>query len=361
MTHPASLIGSRTRRAAASEFGLIGWVRSHPYRSALATVGVALAVSAIVNVQLATRAERRNPPGGRFVEVDGVRLHYIERGDGPPLVLLHGNGSMIQDFDSSGLVDLAASRHKVIVFDRPGFGHSTRPRQRVWTADAQADLLHAALGRIGVSRAIVLGHSWGASVAVALALRHPQAVSGLVLASGYYYPSARVDMAVLAAPAVPLFGDLLRYTIAPIASRLMWPTLMRRIFRPAPVPRKFRRFPKEMAVRPSQIRAAAAESAFLMPTAAATAADYAMLEMPVAIIAGAEDRLINTAKQSRRLHRQIAQSTLHEVPGSGHMVHQTDPEAVMAAIKSAAEGAVDGRNAEIAVQRVSRPDPASRS
>ena len=333
MTHPASLIGLRTRRAASeSKSGLIGWARSHPYGAALATVGVTLAVSAMANVQLSKRAERQNPPAGRFVEVDGVRLHYIERGEGPPLVLLHGNGSMIQDFGSSGLVDLAASRHKVIVFDRPGFGHSTRPRQRVWTANAQADLLHTALARIGVSRAIVLGHSWGASVAVALALRHPQAVSGLVLASGYYYPSARGDMAVMAAPAVPLLGDLVRYTIAPIASRLMWPALMRKIFGPAPVPPKFRLFPKEMAVRPSQIRAAAAESALLVPTAAATAADYAMLEMPVAIIAGAEDRLINPAKQSRRLHRQIAQSTFHEVPGSGHMVHQTDPRAVMSAI-----------------------------
>jgi pimeloyl-ACP methyl ester carboxylesterase len=305
--------------------------------TALAAAAGALAVSALINHQFAKRAERRHPATGRFIDVHGVRLHYVERGDGPVLVLLHGNGSMIEDFDSSGLIDLAARRHRVIVFDRPGFGHSTRPRRRVWTADAQAQLIHAALGRIGVSRALVLGHSWGASVAVSLALRYPQAVSGLVLASGYYYPSARVDAALMSGPAVPLLGDIARYTVAPIASRLMWPLLMRKIFGPAPVPAKFKAFPKEMAVRPWQLRAQAAEAALLVPTAAAASADYPALKMPVAILAGTEDRLIGTAEQSRRLHEAISQSTFRSVPGSGHMVHQTNTEAVMSVIDDMSE------------------------
>ncbi len=309
-----------------------GWIQSHPYLTGLAAAAGTLAVSAVVNHQLAKRAERRNPPLGRFMRVDGVRLHYMEQGKGSPLVLLHGNGSMIEDFVSSGLVDLAARRHRVIVFDRPGYGHSTRPRDRIWSAEAQAALIHAALKRIGIPRAVVLGHSWGASVAVALALGHPQAVGGLVLASGYYYPSARVDMALLSGPAVPLLGDVARYTIAPIASRLVWPLLMRKIFGPAPVPAKFERFPKEMAVRPSQIRAEAAESALLIPTAAAACSRYGTLKMPVVIVAGTGDRLINPSKQSGRLHRAIPHSTYRPVRGSGHMVHQTNPTAVMSAI-----------------------------
>lgn len=226
--------------------------RSPRWRLRLAVAGV-LAATAVANHQLAKRAERRNPPVGRFVDADGVRLHYLERGEGLPLVLLHGNGSMIQDFVSSGLVDLAARQHRVIVFDRPGYGHSPRPRGRVWSPQAQADLFRAALGRLGVSQAVILGHSWGASVALAMALKHPRTVRGLVLASGYYYPTARVDMALLSGPAVPLLGNVARYTIAPIASRPLWPLLLRKIFGPAPVPAKFRDFPEEMAVRPSQI------------------------------------------------------------------------------------------------------------
>src|SRR3979490_239306 len=186
--------------------------QAHPYVvAASATVG-ALAISALVNRHLAKNAENDNPPAGQFLEVNGVRLHYVERGSGAPLVLLHGNGSMIQDFESSGLIDLAAKNYRVIVFDRPGFGHSDRPRNVVWTPAAQAELINNALHRLGVSRAIVLGHSWGASVAVALALKHPELVRGLVLASGYYYPTARGDVVALSSPAVPLAGDVIGHT-----------------------------------------------------------------------------------------------------------------------------------------------------
>ena len=329
--HPSARTLAGRRRAP----GWRPWVASHPYLTGLAAAAGVMAVSAVANHRLARRVERRNPPSGRFIDLDGVRLHYVERGEGAPLVLLHGNGTMIEDFTSSGLVDLAARHHRVIVFDRPGYGHSTRPRRRIWSADAQAGLIHAALERIGVSRAVVLGHSWGASVALALALGHPQAVRGLVLASGYYYPTARADFALMSGPAVPLLGDVARYTIAPIASRLAWPLLMRRLFAPAPVPAQFGRILKEMAVRPSQLRAEAAESALLIPTAAAASKAYPTLRMPVVIVAGSEDRLVDTAEQSGRLHRAIGHSTFRPVPGAGHMVHQINPEAVMSAVDEA--------------------------
>ncbi len=168
---------------------------------------------------------------------------------------------MIQDFQSSGLIDRAAEKYRVIAFDRPGYGHSNRPRSTIWTPEAQADLIRTALAQIGVERATVLGHSWGCSVAVALAHKYPRLVSGLVLASGYYYPTVRADVGAMAAPAVPVVGDIVRYSVSPILSRLLWPRIMRKLFGPQPVPEKFAGFPKAMAVRPSQLRASAAESA----------------------------------------------------------------------------------------------------
>ena len=108
-------------------------LKDHPVATSIV---VALAASAILNRVLAKMAERRNPPIGRFIVVDGVRLHYVERGKGRPLVLIHGNGTMIQDFDSSGLVDAAAKTYRVIAFDRPGFGYSDRPRSTIWTPEA---------------------------------------------------------------------------------------------------------------------------------------------------------------------------------------------------------------------------------
>lgn len=195
--------------------------------------------------------------------------------------------------------------------------------------------------------AVVLGHSWGASVAMALALRHPASVKALVPVSGYYYPTPRVDAVASSGPAIPILGDILRYTVAPLLGRALWPTVMRKIFGPAKMPAKFANgFPKELALRPSQLRASAAESALMVPEAWSASDGYGALRMPVVIVAGARDRLIDTAKQSARLHEDVGHSSFHAVAGAGHMVHQTATRAVMAAIDEAA--AAKGKATELA-------------
>ena len=225
------------------------------------------------------------------------------------------------------------------MFDRPGYGHSDRPRNVVWTPAAQAELFFEALQQLGVHSALVLGHSWGASVAVSLALKHPQFVEALILASGYYFPTPRADFLAMSAPAIPGFGDVLSYTVSPLVSRMVWPLLLKVIFGPRSVPTKFDGFPKEMAVRPSQIHASAAEFALMIPNALAASGEYGNLKMPVIIIAGVDDRLIDTDQQSGRLHEEVRHSKMHRVPGTGHMVHQTATSSVMSAINEAAAAA----------------------
>ncbi len=294
---------------------------------------------ALVNRHLAKNAERDNPAAGRILNVNGVRLHFVERGSGEPLILLHGNGSMIEDFQSSGLIDLAAKQFRVIVFDRPGFGHSDRPRNVIWTPDAQAELIKQALAGLGVSNAVVLGHSWGASVGVAMALKFPDLVRGLVLASGYYYPTARPDVIAMGAPSLPLIGNILSYTLSPMISRAIWPMMMAKIFGPRSMPEKFAAFPKEMALRPSQIRASAEESALMIPDAVKLRNQYANLKMPVVIIAGQDDQLIDIDTQSARLHSDIPQSKFHRLPGHGHMIQHTATDQVMSAIQDVTRSA----------------------
>ncbi|SDE45001.1 alpha/beta hydrolase fold [Belnapia rosea] len=105
----------------------------------------ALGALALVNRTAARRAECEHPPRGTFLDVDGVRLHYTDRGVGQPIVLIHGNVVSGDDYDTSGVVERLLETHRVIIFDRPGFGHSERPRRRIWTATQQAELLHKAL------------------------------------------------------------------------------------------------------------------------------------------------------------------------------------------------------------------------
>jgi pimeloyl-ACP methyl ester carboxylesterase len=142
-------------------------------------------------------------------------------------VLFHGNGALVEDMLVSGIVERLVSRHRVIVIDRPGFGYTARPRTRLWSPQAQAELLWKALARLGVGKAVVLGHSWGTLVALSLALEHPSFVAGLVLVSGYYYPTARMDVPLVSGPAIPVIGDVMRYTVSPAVSAALLPEIMR--------------------------------------------------------------------------------------------------------------------------------------
>jgi len=303
---------------------------------AAATGGAALAGAAIYNHLQARRAEEENPPLGSFLTVDGVRLHYVERGEGAPILLLHGNGSMIEDWIVSGLFDRLAETNRVIAFDRPGFGHSERPRSRVWTPAAQARLFTEAMRKLEVERPLVVGHSFGTMVAAEMALRKPDSVSGLVLLGGYYFPSVRADVPLASPPAIPVIGDVMRYTVSPLLGAAILPRAQAKIFNPAPVPEKWvEEFPLAMTLRPSQIRAEAAEAAMMIPAAAALTGRLETLELPVTIVAGDGDRMVDMAGQSQRLHEAVPHSRFIPIEGAGHMVHHTAPAAVLAAIRAA--------------------------
>jgi len=309
------------------------------HRASLIAATAFLAASALYVQWRVRQAERANPPAGKFIEVDGVRLHYVERGKGPPLVIFHGNGAMFEEMQRSGLLERAAQDYRVIVIDRPGFGHSERPADRIWTARAQARLMREALRQLRVERPIVLGHSWGVFVALQLALEDPHYVRSLVLASGYYFPTPRLDVLPMSVPAIPVIGDLMRYTLSPILSRLIYPLLLRKTFGPAQVSAGFRDFPVWMTLRPHQLRAAAVESATMIPTAAMLGPRFRELRMPVMIIAGEGDRVARARWHSQRLHGRVPTSELRLVAGAGHMVHHTAPEDVKAAIDWAARAA----------------------
>ena len=300
-------------------------------------IGVALAAAclAILIFILSRAAERRNPPIGKFISVDGVRLHYVDRGSGPPLVLLHGNGVMLQDFLTSGVLEAAAQTLRVIAFDRPGYGYSTRPRSTIWTPYAQAALIHKALGQLGVDRAVVVGHSWGTLVAVALGLNHRPIVKSLVLLSGFYFPRFRFDVLTASPPAIPVVGDVLRYTISPLLGAAMLPLILRTMFGPPKVPRRFKEeFPLSLILRPWQIRASAAEAALMIPAAMTMSPRYKELSMPITIMAGTADRVVTTERQSARLHDELTVSTFTAVPGVGHMIHHSVPDQVLTALNA---------------------------
>ena len=266
-------------------------------------------------------------PSFRFVTVDETRLRYLDSGTGPPVVLLHGNGSMIEDFASSGIMDAAG--YRFIAFDRPGFGYSERPRDRNWDPLEQAGLLLRTLGRLGIERPVVVGHSWGALVALAMALEAPEDVSGLVLMSGYYYPVRRAEIGV----PFPFARAVFQHTVGPFVRRLMAPDTLRRVFAPCEVPERFKvTYPMALAMRASQMRAVDEEGAMLFGAAKALSPHYWKLRMPVRLLAGSDDLIVDTEEHTALLHEELDTSTFHRIPKCGHMVHHAATEEVLAAI-----------------------------
>ncbi|MGZ5198510.1 MAG: alpha/beta fold hydrolase [Telluria sp.] len=298
--------------------------------------GLGLAASFLYVRHKTRQAEAEHPPRGRFVEVDGMRLHYIERGQGPVLVLLHGNSMIAEDYEKCGLFDRAAERYRVISFDRPGFGYSDRPRTTVWTPQAQARVIHHALQELGVDSALIVGHSLGTMVALAMALDAPDFARGLVLLSGYYYPSLRLDAPPMSLPAIPLVGDLMCYTVSPIMMRLMWPLAARRMFWPRKVAARFKEIPPWFLLRPKAVHAQAADTAMMVPAAMALSKRYGELKVPVTLIAGTQDMMVLTSGNSERLQRELHDAQLDLEPGVGHMTNYADPERVLKAVDAMA-------------------------
>ncbi len=271
------------------------------------------------------------------MEVEGVRLHYSDRGEGSPVVLIHGNAVSGDDWNTSEVAELLLRSHRVIIFDRPGFGYSERPRGHLWTAAQQAELLHKALRQLGVERPVVVGHSWGTIVALALAERHQADVAGLVLLSGYYFWTLRSDALLVLAGALPVVGDLLRHTVSPLLGWLLMPLLKWAMFSPARVSARFQaEYSSAMALRPSQIRATSVEGALMIPGALALREGYKDLTLPVVIIAGDGDKVV-FKHRSEQLRDSIPGSVLLIVRGAGHMVHHVAAQQVARAIESVAK------------------------
>lgn len=304
-------------------------------RGALGAIALASLASALWVERSSRAAERDHPAPHRIMYIDGTRLHYQVRGEGPPVLLLHGNLLHGADYEASGLVERLAREHQVIVIDRPGFGWSDRPRGKAWTPAEQARLLRRVLGVLGVHRPVVVGHSMGTQVAMAMALQEPANVAGLVLVGGYYWPRVRVDRWMAVPAAVPVLGDVMRYTSAAWTARAMLPLSVRAMFHPLPVPDNFGTLlPRELLLRPLQQRATVEDGSRMNAQARAFTERYATLRAPLTLIAGEDDHIISP-EQSVRLHHVVAGSELHVLPGVGHMAHYAAQDLIANAVRRA--------------------------
>lgn len=298
---------------------------------AAAAAGV-MAGAALYARQFTREVERRNPPVGRFVDVQrGRRLHYVAAGRGHPVVLLHGASSQLQDMTVS-LMPCLWDRYHVVAFDRPGHGYSDRPPYRAWS-EAQARTVHEAVRTLGLEKPVIIGHSMGGGIAMAYGMLFPDEIAGVVFLSGLAYPEVRPDFLKFAAPAIPLVGTVLTHTVYQPLQRVMLPSMLRKFFAPQRIPDRLQReLPIEMLYRPRAIRVNAEEQMMVVPSMFDLWRHYGSYRLPVVVMVGSEDQTTDPHKHGIPMSRQLPDARLHVLPGLGHMIHHFAQDAVVEAV-----------------------------
>ena len=314
-----------------------------------ALAGLVLAVGAVASAVISLRVGAAFPPAGPFVDVEGGRLATIQAGPagGVPVVLLHGaSGNAADPMEGVGRL-LADKGFRVIAFDRPGFGWSDRLEGAKAAAPiVQAWAIAQGLERMGVGPAIVLGHSWSGSLALALALDHPKRVSGLVLA------------APVAMPFPPRTGTLpwywrlaLKPPVAWVLSRTIGPPLAlafldkasRNVFQPqAEATDYLERARAALVLRPHTLLANVQDLVGLPEALAVQSPRYGTLKVPTVVVSGEADPVVKSALQAMPLAKAIPGARLVLLPGIGHMLHYVAADALAEAVAQLAETLASG-------------------
>ncbi|GIT91786.1 hydrolase or acyltransferase [Jannaschia pagri] len=304
----------------------------------LAVAGGGLAVTARATAREA-RIEAAYPPEGDILDVGGVPVHAVVRGTGPDLVMIHGASGNAREF-TFDLIARLSGRYRCIAFDRPGLGYTGRTdptydaafSSAAETPAEQATLLAAAYGQIGEGAPLVLGHSFGGTVALAWALDH--AARGLVLLA----PAAMRWQGGLG----PLYalnasapgGALAIPMMTALVPDSKLDEITRRIFAPNPVPAGYLdHIGGQLTLRRRSLRANARQVNGLKPHITHMQARYASdLTLPIEWLHGTVDTIVPPAVHAGPFQKLVPHTNLTMLDGVGHMPQHAAPEAVVAAV-----------------------------
>jgi pimeloyl-ACP methyl ester carboxylesterase len=307
---------------------------------ALLLVGLIVVVQWRAGVR-ETAAEREFPPHGRLLDINGTRVHVVQLGEGPDLVLIHGASGHTREMTFGFAQELVDQGYRVTIPDRPALGwtQNTKPEYAsVWSNRAetpfeQAALLRAAVAQLGVERPVLVGQSFGGAVAWAWALDAPDSVQGVVSIAGVANPwpgklstlhriNSTVAGAAIVVPVLTAFAP--QSTIE---------DTLRSIFEPNAVPQGYLdHVGSGLTLRRKTMRGNARQITSLRPHIVEIANRYGEMRMPVEIVHGDADTIVPLTVHSITLPDQIKEANLTVIEGAGHMPHHTHRRDVIDAI-----------------------------
>jgi pimeloyl-ACP methyl ester carboxylesterase len=273
-------------------------------------------------------------PTGSFIQVDKLRIHYIEHpGAGTPVVLIHGLPGTAEDWED---VTPLLAGHRTIAIDRPGFGYSSGGYVPF---DRQLEAIHELLAKLGVTRPILVGHSYGGTVSLGFAERYPADVSGLVLvdaaAAGQKIDGLTDAQAHLVKfLQLPVIRQVSNATFGQLLTTVSVDEADDEAFHPLPVVAAHRRRVLEINMTHGNLEAWSGEILASTDVVAQIDKGLGRIETPAVVIQGEEDELVNQS-HGRELAATLPHARLVMLYG-GHMQPYDHPAAIAAAVRSLA-------------------------
>ena len=299
-------------------------------------LALAFLALALFSSRTARRIEAFMPPRGTFVDVEGVRLHVRDEGQGPALVMIHGLGGQMAHFDYGAVADLA-QRFRVVSVDRPGSGYSTRPDGIPADLSTQARAIAALIDRLELKQPTIVGHSLGGATALTLALEHPQCVGALALVAPLTHAPEGVPAAFRALTIETgwlrrLFASTLAVPLSIVGSK----GVLRQVFGPEAVPGDFPvRGGGLLSLRPGQFLASCADLQAVPGHMPQLETRYGQVRAPTHVLFGRDDAILDWRANGQALVDKIPGARLELVDG-GHMLPVTQPDLTARFIAQAA-------------------------
>lgn len=301
---------------------------------------VAVARPVLATRRLAAEAEQKCPPSGKFIDVDGNRIHYVETGEGRPIVFLHGLGAQLCHFSGPLFAEFGPG-YRLVALDRPGSGYS----RRAWGASGglseQAGVVRRFIEELGIERPLIVGHSLGGAIALALAIEHPEAIAGIALLSPLTHMESalRPEFKALYMPS-RLMRWIVSNTIAIPRSFKFAEATLDFIFSPQRVtPDYLIEGGGWIGLRPSHFYASSTDFTAIPEELGRIQAHYGEIDMPAGILFGTADRIIAFAEHGAPMPALIRNLDFEMVEGLGHMPHFVERGRTLAFIRRIAERA----------------------
>ncbi len=311
---------------------------------------LALALAAIAALGVFTavetrRIEARYPATGTRVDIGGGAIHVLDRARrGEPrgaVVMIHGASGNAADLDVALADRLSEAGFRVLSVDRPGHGWSTRVGVAQGSSPVlQADAILRAAQRLGVTQAIVVGHSLGCVTSLALALEAPGFVRGLTLIAPVSHPWPGGVAWYYNVGAHPVLGPPFRRLLTLPVGMARMASAVKGVFAPNPAPPSFieaTRLP--LVLRPLHFRANCEDVAHAEAAVGALSPRYGAICVPTEIVTGDSDSVVYAHIHSAGCARDIPGARLTTLAGVGHSPHHVAPQRIVEIVLEAEQRA----------------------